>query len=98
MGSGGIPNRPQIDPKWQEILQITQSGYQMAPKTPWINEWHPFWLILGPLWDHKVEQKSVFCENGCSKERLFTGFVANAVVLDFLVDFWSIFDEISMQK
>ena len=47
MGSGGISNRPKIDPKWEEILQITQSGYQMAPKTPWINVPHPFLPVLG---------------------------------------------------
>ena len=56
-----------------------------------------FYQFLGSLWDPQIYKKSVFSEKGCPKERFLLGFVANAAFLDLFVDFWSMFDEISMQ-
>ena len=92
MGSGGIPNRPQIDPKWEEILQITQSGYQMAPKTPWINVPHSFLPIFGsPLglpnrpkihfWRKRVLQGTPFY-------RFLWQMLRFSIFWQIFVDFW----------
>ena len=70
----------------------------MAPKTLGSMSLTHFYKFVGLLWDPQIDQKSIFGEKGCSKERLFIGLVANAAFLDFLIDLWSIFDEISMQK
>ena len=61
MGSGGIPNRPKIDPKWEEMLQVTQSGYQMAPKTPLLRIPRRFLAIFGyPLGAQKSPKIDFF--------------------------------------
>ena len=98
MGSGGIPNRPNIDPKWEEIFQITQSGYQMAPKTPWINVPHPFLPVLGSPLGPPNRPKINFWRKRVLQGTPFYRFCSKCCGSWFVGDFWSIFHEISMQK
>ena len=88
MGSGGIPNRPKIDPNWEEMRQITQSGYQMAPKTPWINVPHSFLPIFGVSSGTPKSTKNPFlAKKGAPGNAFLPVLVANAAFLDFLADF-----------
>ena len=80
------------------MRRITQSGYQMAPKTPWVNVRHPFLPIFGFLLGPPNLLKNQFlAKKGAPRNAFLFGFVANAAFLDIFVDFWPMFDEISMQ-
>ena len=71
----------------------------MAPKTPWFNEWHAFWLIFGsPLELRNQSKIDVFARKGAPSNLLLSIFVTNTDFLNFLVDVWSIWDKISMNK
>ena len=71
----------------------------MAPKTPWVNVSHPFLPIFWvPSGTPKSTKNLIFAKKGAPRNAVLSGYVANAVFLDFVVDFWSIFDDTSMQK
>ena len=91
-----------MDPKW--IQNRVKSG--KPPKMA--SRWLPgplgyeglvdFQRFLGPPWELKNHQKSIFCEKGCAKKRFLSIVAAHADFLNFLVDFVCFFHEKTMEN
>ena len=75
MGLGGTLNWPKIEPKSKQMRWITQSGYQMAPKTPLLRRTRRFLAIFGSPLGAQKSPKIDFFPKKPSQGALFHRFL-----------------------
>ena len=89
------PNPSKIEPKSKQMHWITQSGHQMAPKTPLLRRGRRFWAIFGSPRGPQKRPKIDFLRQRVLQGTRFYRFLWQ---MPFFLIFWWIFGRFSMNN
>ena len=80
---------PQVEPKSRKMHRITESGYQMAPKSPLLRRARKFLVVFGSsLGSPKGQKIGFFLKKSRPRERFFIDFCSDCRISWFFRQFW----------